>query len=181
MKTAATCGFPPTGVSEDANMAPPVRSVIMRNSSSRSGSSSPKAVTPMNALQRLIRNRMTELEITYEELAKRGGFPSHTTVWTLANKKEHRQVPRRATLQKLAKGLDVPLDVVHAAAADAAGYSVEEIQLGDGITTLHAAEDVKIVVAAMGDLSESDRAKLRRMAVAFAEQARSEQTSKRKT
>lgn len=180
MNTAVTCDFPHAGVSGNANMAAPVRSGIVRTSP-RSGPSSTKATVPMNALQRLIRARMAELELTYEELAKRGGFASHTTVWTLVNKKEHRTVPRRATLEKLAKALDMPLDMVRSAAAEAAGYTIEEVPLGSKVTTtLAAAEDVRIVAAAMGELSESDRAKLRRMAVAFAEQAKAERDAKRK-
>lgn len=120
----------------------------------------------MNALQRLIRSRMAELDLTFRDIGTRGGLP-WTTVSALANKTEHRQAPRRGTLEKLAKGLDLPLDVVRAAAAESAGFSLQEIPLGSQITSLAAAEDVRIVAAVMGELSASDRAKLRRLAIAF--------------
>jgi transcriptional regulator with XRE-family HTH domain len=115
----------------------------------------------MNALQRLIKSRMAELDLTFPEVERRGG-PPQNTVWALVQKKVHKQPPRRATLEKLAKGLDLPLDVVRAAAAEAAGYRLEEVT-----TTLEAAEDVRIVAQAMGQLDAQDRAKLRMLAQAF--------------
>lgn len=132
---------------------------------------------PMNAMQRLIRQRMAELDLSFAEVGRRGDIPQNT-VWRLANKVQHRQPPRAQTLERLARGLDLPLDVVRAAAADAAGYRLEEIN-----TTLEAAEDVRIVVAAMSELSAADRAKLRRMAQMFAEEmaAEDDRDKKRKT
>lgn len=140
-------------------------------------SSSATSGGPMNAMQRLIRTRMAELDLSFAEVGRRGGIPPNT-VWALAKKSRHRQPPRAQTLERLARGLDLPLDVVRAAAADAAGYRLEEVS-----TTLEAAEDVRIVVAAMAELSAADRAKLRRMAQMFADEMRDEDDrgKKRKT
>jgi transcriptional regulator with XRE-family HTH domain len=115
----------------------------------------------MNALQRLIRTRMAELDMSFRDVAAKGGLP-FGTVSALANKTVHRQVPRRATLEKLAKGLDLPLDLVRAKAAESAGYRLEET-----VTTLEAAEDIRVVAAAMTEMTPADRAKLRRLAIAF--------------
>jgi transcriptional regulator with XRE-family HTH domain len=116
----------------------------------------------MNALARLIHRRREELGLTWKELATRGGFPSHTIIYTLATKAEHKQPPRAETLDRLAKALDVSIDLVRAAAAEAAGYRLEDIKVD-----LAVAEDVRVVAAAMNELSESDRAKLRRLALDF--------------
>lgn len=123
----------------------------------------------MNPLQRLIRSRMAELEITFREVAQRGDLP-WSTVSALANKTEHRSVPRRGTLEKLAKGLDLPVDMVASAAAESAGLNLQEVP-----TTLEASEDVRIVVASMSKMSPADRAKLRRLAQAFRDEVDAEQ------
>ena len=123
----------------------------------------------MNALQRLIRSRMAELGMSFRDIEARGG-PPYGTVSALANKSTHRQVPRRATLEKLAKALDLPLDLVRAKAAESAGYRLEEIP-----TTLDAAENVRIVAAAMQKMSAADQRKLRFLAQAFVNEVDAEQ------
>lgn len=121
----------------------------------------------MDELSRLIFRRKAELDLTWEEIAERGGFSSHTIVYMLAHKKERKQTPRLATLERLAKALQVPLDVVKVAAADAAGFSFQEV-----MTTLSASSDLRIIAAAIGELDDSDREKLVGLAEAFAEEAR---------
>lgn len=120
----------------------------------------------MNELSRLIHKRKAELDLTWDDIAERGGFSSHTIVYALASKKEHRQTPRIETLERLAKALAVPLDVVKAAAVQAAGFELQEVP-----TTLAASTDLRIVAAAMGQMSDADRAKLVRLAEAFAEES----------
>lgn len=117
----------------------------------------------MNELSRLIHKRKAELDLTWDDIAERGGFSSHTIVYALATKKEHKQTPRIETLERLAKALAVPLDVVKAAAVQAAGFELQEVP-----TTLAASTDLRIVAAAMGQMSDADRAKLVRLAEAFA-------------
>lgn len=123
----------------------------------------------MNALQRLIRSRMAELDMSFRDVAARGGLP-FGTVASLANRTTHKQVPRRATLEKLAKGLDLPLDLVRMKAAEAAGYRYEEIPV-----TLESSENVRIVAAAMHKMSPADQKKLRLLAQAFVSEIDGEQ------
>lgn len=132
----------------------------------RRTSTTTEAFTPMNALSRLIHRRKDELELSWYDIADRGGFSSHTIVYALAKKKEHRQVPRAETLIRVAKALDLPLDVVKVAAAEAAGFELTEVS-----TTLETAEDVRIIAGVMADLSPRDRSRLRRIAIAMKDEA----------
>lgn len=147
--------------------APSLRSVTRTRRASTTDETTANTVTPMNPLARLILRRKNELGMTWQELAKAGEFSSHTVLYALAHKPEHRQVPRPETLKRLAKAIDVPLDVVKATAAEAAGYSLQEVGV-----TLDSAEDVRFVAQVMGEISVADRAKLRRLAMAFRDEAR---------
>jgi transcriptional regulator with XRE-family HTH domain len=74
----------------------------------------------LNPLQRLIRQRLRERGWSYREAARRGGLP-HSTVHTLATTRNLARPPRPATIDALARGLDVPVSVVRAAAAESTG------------------------------------------------------------
>jgi transcriptional regulator with XRE-family HTH domain len=74
----------------------------------------------LNPLQRLIQQRMRERGWSYGEVARRGGLP-RSTVSTLAATQNLGRPPRPATIDALAKGLDVPVPVVRAAAAESTG------------------------------------------------------------
>jgi transcriptional regulator with XRE-family HTH domain len=83
----------------------------------------PPAAAPepaLNPLQRLIQQRLRERGWSYREVARRGGLP-HSTVHTLAATRNLGRPPRPATIDALAKGLDVPVSVVRAAAAESTG------------------------------------------------------------
>lgn len=142
-------------------------------SSSRSPKYAAPGEIPDNAFARLIERRREELGLTWYDIAKLGGFGSHTIVYALARKVEWKQPPRQNTLKRIAKALQLPLDVVKAAAAEACGYNLQEISV-----PLGSAEDVKIVVAAMTELSAADREELRRRAVAFAQEVQAERLRK---
>jgi len=73
-----------------------------------------------NPLQRLIRERLRERGWSYGEIARRGGLP-RSTVYNLARTRNLARPPRPATIDALAKGLDVPVSVVRAAAAESTG------------------------------------------------------------
>jgi transcriptional regulator with XRE-family HTH domain len=167
MTQPATCGIAdtPTRTLPDAmkpssvpSMATARRSVPARET---------KTVRKMNALERLIRRRKEELGLTWQELATRGGFSSHTILYMQATKKEHKRPPRTDTIERIAKAIDVPEDVVRQAAMEAAGYNVQEIS-----ATLEASEDVRIIAAVAGELSPRDRAMLRNIAEQFAKDMR---------
>ena len=74
----------------------------------------------VNPLQRLIQQRLRERKLSYGEVARRGGLP-RSTVYTLATTRNLARPPRPATIDALAKGLDVPVSVVRAAAAESTG------------------------------------------------------------
>src|SRR6266700_5744276 len=73
-----------------------------------------------NPLQRLIQERLRERGWSYGEVARRGGLP-RSTVYTLATTRNLVRPPRPATIDALAKGLDVPVSAVRAAAAESTG------------------------------------------------------------
>ena len=73
-----------------------------------------------NPLQRLILDRLRERGLSYGDVARRGGLP-RSTVYTLATTRNLARPPRPATLDGLAKGLDMPVSAVRAAAAESTG------------------------------------------------------------
>src|SRR5579863_7507038 len=74
----------------------------------------------INPLQRLIQERLRDRGWSYGEVARRGGLP-RSTIYTLATTRNLVRPPRPATIDALAKGLDVPVSVVRAAAAESTG------------------------------------------------------------
>jgi transcriptional regulator with XRE-family HTH domain len=102
----------------------------------------------MNALQELIQSRMTELNRSYGEIARRGGLP-RSTVYHLASNNRPVRVPNPRTLERLAAGLDVPEQVVRAAAAAAAGFVLDQQAVDD--------PEIEVLVASLAKLSPQDR------------------------
>jgi transcriptional regulator with XRE-family HTH domain len=74
----------------------------------------------LNPLQRLIQQRLREQGWSYGRVARRGELP-RSTVYTLATTRSLGRPPRPATIDALAKGLDVPVSAVRAAAAESTG------------------------------------------------------------
>ena len=74
----------------------------------------------LNPLQRLIQERLRDRGWSYGEVARRGGLPQ-STVYTLATTRNLVRPPRPATIDALAKGLDVPVSAVRTAAAESTG------------------------------------------------------------
>jgi transcriptional regulator with XRE-family HTH domain len=103
---------------------------------------------PRDALQRLIQERMLELGLSYREVAMRGALP-RSTVHHLATQGGSGRLPRPGTLERLAIGLDLPLGVIRAAAAAAAGLVVESPPVDD--------PDIEVLVASLSRLSPADR------------------------
>jgi transcriptional regulator with XRE-family HTH domain len=102
----------------------------------------------MNALQQLIRTRMTELNRSYGEIARRGGLP-RSTVYHLASNHRPVRVPNPRTLERLAVGLEVPEHVVRAAAAAAAGFVLDEQAADD--------PEIEVLVASLARLGPEER------------------------
>jgi len=74
----------------------------------------------VNPLQRLIQERLHARGWSYGVVARRGGLP-RSTVYTLATTRNLARPPRPGTIDALARGLDVPVSMVRAAAAESTG------------------------------------------------------------
>jgi transcriptional regulator with XRE-family HTH domain len=107
-----------------------------------------------NPLQRLIQQRLKEGKLSYGDVARRGGLP-RSTVYTLATTRNLVRPPRPATIDALAKGLDVPVSMVRAAAAESTGLHYydeepsEQRQSGD--------QERDLLIASIDELSSEDR------------------------
>jgi transcriptional regulator with XRE-family HTH domain len=107
----------------------------------------------VNPLQRLIRQRLTERGWSYGEVARRGGLP-RSTVYTLATTRNLVRPPRPATIDALARGLDVPVSAVRAAAAASTGlHYYDEAAAGQEGTD----PERDLLIASIDELSPADR------------------------
>jgi hypothetical protein len=104
--------------------------------------------SPPDALQRLILERMRELRRSYGDVARLGKLP-RSTVHHLATHRHSGRLPAPVTLERLAAGLDLPLNVVRVAAASAAGLVID--------TTATDDPEIDVLIASLGRLSPADR------------------------
>src|ERR1700691_1366400 len=108
----------------------------------------------LNPLQRLILQRLRERGWSYREVAKRGGLP-HSTVHTLAATRNLTRPPRPATIDALAKSLDVPVSAVRAAAAESTGvHYYDDAAAGQEQRGDQARE---LLIASIDELTPEDR------------------------
>jgi transcriptional regulator with XRE-family HTH domain len=106
-----------------------------------------------NPLQRLIQQRLKEGKLSYGDVARRGGLP-RSTVYTLATTRNLVRPPRPATIDALAKGLDVPVSVVRAAAAESTGlHYYDEAPSGQQ----PGDQERDLLIASIDELSAEDR------------------------
>ena len=109
-----------------------------------------------NPLQRLIAGRLRERGLSYGEVARRGGLP-RSTVYTLATTRNLVRPPRPATIDGLARGLDVPVSAVRAAAAESTGlHYYEESPAGAGRGG-PGGQERELLIASIDELSAEDR------------------------
>ena len=107
-----------------------------------------------NPLQRLIQQCLRERKLSYGDVARRGGLP-RSTVYTLATTRNLVRPPRPATIDALAKGLDVSVSMVRTAAAESTGLHYydeppsEPRRPGD--------QDRDLLIASIDELSSEDR------------------------
>ena len=107
-----------------------------------------------NPLQRLIHQRLRERGWSYGEVARRGGLP-RSTVYTLATTRNLARPPRPATLDGLAKGLDLPVSAVRAAAAESTGlHYYDESPGGRGQP---GDPERELLIASIDELTAEDR------------------------
>lgn len=111
----------------------------------------------MNALQRLIADYLAEHPgENHSTIARRGGM-SRSTVYSLAHVERRKQTSQPETIRQLAKGMQMQESVVRAAAADAAGYTVQVPQEMD-------TEEGRLLIAAFHDLDDQRKRELARRA-----------------
>lgn len=122
---------------------------------SQGGSRPPAAAAPgVNPLQRLIQQRLRERGWSYGEVARRGGLP-RSTVYTLATTRNLSRPPRPATIDALARGLDVPVSAVRAAAAESTGLHYYEQEPAG--PEQPADQERELLIASIDELSPEDR------------------------
>lgn len=108
----------------------------------------------INPLQRLILERLRDRGWSYGVVARRGGLP-RSTVYTLATTRNLARPPRPATIDALARGLDVPVSVVRIAAAQATGlHYYDEPSAGQRDPDDRERE---LLIASIDELSPDDR------------------------
>ena len=118
----------------------------------RPGDSAPEPV--INPLQRLIQQRLRERGWSYGEVARHGGLP-RSTVYNLAVTRNLVRPPRPATIDALARGLDVPVSVVRTAAAESTGlHYYDEAPAGQRDQD---DQERELLIASIDELSPDDR------------------------
>jgi len=104
----------------------------------------------------LVQGRLSERGWSYGEVARRGGLP-RSTVYTLATTRNLVRPPRPATIDGLAKGLEVPVSAVRAAAAESTGmHYYEEPAEGSG-RGAGGDQERQLLIASIDELSAEDR------------------------
>ncbi|MEV6053197.1 helix-turn-helix transcriptional regulator [Streptomyces sp. NPDC052107] len=112
-----------------------------------------------NALQQLIRERLDRKGWSYGDVARRGGVP-RSTVHHLATADRVVRMPQASTLEGLAKGLELSLDAVRRAAAEACGihvYGTPAAEDADGTAARTTDPEVDLLIASVQQLSAEDR------------------------
>jgi transcriptional regulator with XRE-family HTH domain len=110
----------------------------------------------VNPLQRLIQGRLSERGWSYGDVARRGGLP-RSTVYTLATTRNLVRPPRPATIDGLAKGLDVPVSAVRAAAAESTGMHYYDEPAGGSGPAAPGDQERELLIASIDELSPEDR------------------------
>jgi transcriptional regulator with XRE-family HTH domain len=109
----------------------------------------------VNPLQRLIQGRLSERGWSYGDVARRAGLP-RSTVYTLATTRNLVRPPRPATIDGLARGLEVPVSVVRAAAAESTGMHYYD-EPADGPRGVPGDQERELLIASIDELSPEDR------------------------
>jgi transcriptional regulator with XRE-family HTH domain len=122
----------------------------------RQGDPAATPAQPVNPLQRLIAARLQERGWSYGEVARRSGLP-RSTVYTLATTRNLVRPPRPVTINGLAKGLDVPVSAVRAAAAASTGMHYYDEPPTDPRPGIPRDQERELLIASIDELSAEDR------------------------
>ena len=129
----------------------------------------------INPLQRLIQERLRERGWSYGEVARRGGLP-RSTVYTLATTRNLARPPRPATIDALAKGLDVPVSAVRAAAAESTGlHYYDEVSVGREDS---GDRERELLIASIDELTPEDRRHVAALVESLRNRASAESTDR---
>ena len=123
----------------------------------RTAATAPEPTAPeqdINPLQRMIQQRLREQGWSYGEVARRGGLP-RSTVYTLATTRNLTRPPRPDTIDALARGLDVPVAAVRAAAAESTGLHYYD--QGPAGPEHPADRERELLIASIDELTPEDR------------------------
>ena len=123
-------------------------------------------------LQRLILERLRERKWSYGDVARRGGLP-RSTVYTLATTRNLVRPPRPATIDALARGLDVPVSAVRVAAAESTGlHYYDESAPGQRPP---GDQERDLLIASIDELSPADRRHVAALVESLRQKASDEQ------
>src|ERR1700728_5205600 len=128
-----------------------------------------------NPLQRLIQQRLREGKLSYGDVARRGGLP-RSTVYTLATTRNLVRPPRPATIDALARGLDVPVSAVRAAAAESTGLHYYD-QAPPG-QPRPGDQERDLLIASIDELSAEDRRHVAALVESLRNRASTQQTDR---
>ncbi|MEU5050620.1 helix-turn-helix transcriptional regulator [Streptomyces sp. NPDC021096] len=107
-----------------------------------------------NALQQIMRQRLDRQGWSYGDVARRGGIP-RSTVHHLATTDRLVRMPQPATLEGLSRGLELPLDTVRRAAAEACGIHL--YPTAEDAPGTPPDPEVDLLIASVQRLSSDDR------------------------
>ena len=138
---------------DDEDSLPGGRPAGARTADDEAGAGPEGAVNP---LQRLIGRRLRERGWSYGEVARRGGLP-RSTVYTLATTRNLVRPPRPATIDGLARGLDVPVSAVRAAAAESTGMHYYDEPAQESARGVPGDQERDLLIASIDELSADDR------------------------
>lgn len=101
-------------------------------------------VAPTNPIAELVSDRMVDRGWSTYDVHRQGGPPARTVDHWSDRRVEWKTLPKAETVEKMARGLKLPLARVQQAVLEAVGYKISD-------TALPA--NVKLVTAAMTELS----------------------------
>lgn len=104
-----------------------------------------------NSLQRLILESRSASGLSYADIAARGQL-SRSTVYYLATTDPLQRSPSASTLRKLARGLELPEEVVRLAAAEAVGLHAYTEPADGGVDP-----ELQVLIASMERLDVEQR------------------------
>lgn len=118
-------------------------------------------MTPQKTLRDIVREHIDRTGDSYAQIAKKTGL-SKPLIGVILTSTEPRAY-RADTVDKLAAGLRLPIDVVSRAATASAGMTVDEP------TTRSSREDARVIAELLDDLTDEELAMLRAMVRAVAD------------